>query len=135
MSAVDLVTSRLTTEEGFRSLPYRDSRGFLTIGYGENLDAGWSKELASLVLTYQAQQIYNQLNAYGWASGLDDVRMSVILDIAFNTGLHGLLHFVNMLSAVGAKDWQKAHDELLDSDAARQLPARYNALAALLLSG
>ena len=135
MSAVDLVTSRLTTEEGFRSLPYRDSRGFLTIGYGENLDAGWSKELASLVLTYQAQQIYNQLNACGWASGLDDVRMSVVVDLGFNLGIHGLLNFVNMLSAIGKKDWQKAHDELLDSDAARQLPARYNALAALLLSG
>ena len=135
MSAVDSAVSRLQTEEGFRSLPYVDTTGHLTIGFGCNLDAGWSKDLATIVLTYQTQQVYNTLTVYWWASGLDDVRMSVVVDIGFNLGIHGLLNFVNMLSAIGKKDWQKAHDELLDSDAARHLPARYNALAALLLSG
>ena len=68
-------------------------------------------------------------------SNLDDARASVLLDPAFNLGINGLLHFPKMLAALAAGDWKTAHDELLDSDAARELPSRYNALAQILLNG
>ena len=39
-SVVDQLVDTVKQEEGFRSKPYRDSRGFLTIGYGTNLSIG-----------------------------------------------------------------------------------------------
>lgn len=135
MSAIDLAVTRLATEEGFRAIPYRDTVGKLTIGFGCNLDAGWSPGLARTVLAYQAQDVANAINAQWWAKGLDDARLSVLIDIGFNDGIHSLLGFPKMLAAVGAKNWQVAHDECLNSDAARQLPKRYQALAQILLTG
>jgi lysozyme len=135
MTAIDLVVSRLKSEEGFRALPYRDSVGKLTQGYGCNLDAGWSPQLAAAVLNLQVTEVAQQLASYWWWHSLDDVRASVVIDIAFNAGVHGLLGYVKMLAACGAKDWVAAEAELLDSDAARLLPGRYKALGQVLLTG
>lgn len=122
-------------EEAFRAQKYPDSRGFTTIGYGFNVDAGISQFAAKALLVAQATERWQSLSTYWWWAALDDVRASVVLDLAFNDGVNGLLHFPKMLAAIGAKDWQSAHDELLDSDAARALPTRYSALAQILLTG
>ena len=123
------------TEEGFRANIYADTKGNRTIGFGCNLDAGWSKGLAGSVLGYQVQEVWQALTTFWWWAGLDDARASVLVDMAFNEGVSSLLHFPKMLAAIGAKDWVTAKAELLDSDAARELPARYNALAEILLTG
>jgi len=135
VSVVDIAVARLRVAEGFRSHVYRDTVGKQTIGYGFNVDAGISEYAAEALLTAQAEERETELKEYWWAVGLDDARMSVILEIAFNSGLQGLLHFPKMLAAVGAKDWVTAKAELLDSDAARMLPARYGKLADILLTG
>lgn len=130
-----MAVARLMTEEGFRGTAYRDTVGKLTIGYGCNIDAGWSQGLAAAVLAYQTQNVWQQLSTYWWWAGLDDARASVMVDLGFNNGVNSLLHFPKMLAAVGAKDWVSAKAELLDSDAARELPARYAVLAQILLTG
>ena len=135
MSVVDLAVARLRVAEGFRPHVYRDTVGKQTIGYGFNVDAGISEYAADALLVAQTEERETELKEYWWAAGLDDVRMSVIVEIAFNSGTVALLHFVKMLSAVGAKNWEEAKAELLDSDAARQLPARYAKLAQIMLTG
>ena len=135
MNAADLTVQRLMVEEGFRATAYRDTAGHLTIGYGTNIDAGWSKGLAACVLRYQVNDVVTQLQTFWWWPALDDVRASVIIDLAFNNGLHGLLNYPRMLGFIGSHSWADASAELLNSDAARALPNRYNPLAALLLSG
>ena len=135
MSVVDLAVSRLRVAEGFRSHVYRDTVGKQTIGYGFNVDAGISEYAAEALLVAQTEERETELKEYWWAVGLDDVRMSVIVEIAFNSGISSLLHFPKMLAAVGAKDWETAKAELLDSDAARQLPGRYANLAEIMLTG
>lgn len=135
MSATALAVARLMTEEGFRGTAYRDTMGKLTIGYGCNIDAGWSRGLAGAVLSYQAQDVWQQLSTFWWWAALDDVRASVLVDLGFNDGVHALLNFPKMLAAIGAKDWVTAKAELLDSDAARELPARYATLAEIFLTG
>jgi hypothetical protein len=40
-----------------------------------------------------------------------------------------------MLDAIRAADWQRAHDELLDSDYARQTKTRAQTNAKVLLTG
>ena len=135
MSALDVAAKRLKSEEGFRSQAYRDTLGHLTIGYGFNIEAGITERCAAALMAAQIDEIQAQLNDYSWFNGLDDVRGSVLLDIAFNAGVGGLLHFPKMLAAIGARNWQGAHDELLDSQAARMLPHRYQPLANMLLTG
>jgi lysozyme len=135
MSAVDLAVARLKVDEGFRATLYTDTTGHATIGYGFNVQAGITEKAAAALLAAQTEDIGASLSGYWWASGLDDARMSVVVEVAFNIGLTGLLHFVNMLSAIGKKDWPTAKAALLDSDAARELPARYKALAQILVTG
>lgn len=135
MSASDLAAARLMVEEGFRATRYEDSVGKWTIGYGCNLDAGWSEGLAHCVLNYQLEDVRDALAKFWWFAGLDEPRASVLLDLGFNLGIVGLLHFPKMLAAIGAKDWPAAQAELLDSDAARLLPNRYHALARILGDG
>ena len=135
MTCVDLALPRVKAAEGFRSSKYLDTVGKITIGYGFNVDAGITEPAAAALLTAQLYEIENELSKFWWAFGLDDVRMSVVLEVAFNVGSSGLLHFVNMLAAIGKKDWHTARDELLDSAAAKMLPARYGKLADILESG
>jgi lysozyme len=135
VNAVDIALGRLKVDEGFRAAAYRDTVGKLTIGYGFCVDAGISQFAAAALLAAQAQERAQALAGFWWAQGLDDARMSVVIEIAFNDGTAGLLHFPKMLAAIGAKNWQAAHDECLDSDAARELPARYKLLAQILLTG
>ena len=135
MSAADMAIARLQTNEGFRPLVYTDTTGHQTIGYGFNISAGISQPAALALLTVQVQQIADQIAGSSWAVGLDDVRMSVLIELEFNLGLGGLMAFHQMIAALRAQDWQGAHDALLDSEAARLLPTRYGQLANLLLNG
>lgn len=135
MSVIDSALPRVKRNEGFRAHVYKDTRGNLTIGYGFDIEAGISEFAATALCAAQLEERAKALGVYWWAKGLDDVRMGVIVEVSFNVGLHGLLGFVEMLSAVGNHDWQKAHDALLDSDAARELPQRYGQLAQILFTG
>ena len=133
MSAVDLAVAREQVSEGFRSTAYIDPTGHQTIGYGFNISAGITRTAALALLQAQTQDVANSL--VNTLMGLDEVRASVLIELGFNLGVGGLLGFHQMLAAVAARDWTTACDQLLDSQAARQLPTRYNALAQMLLTG
>lgn len=135
MTAADLASARLKGEEGFRSNAYRDTTGQQTIGYGFNVDAGISEFAAAALLVAQVSERETVLLNYPWYATCDPVRRSVLLDVAFNLGVTGLLKFHDMILAIGRQDWVDARAELLDSKAARELPQRYKILADLLLAG
>jgi lysozyme len=134
MSAIDLAVSRLKTEEGFRAKKYVDTVGNETIGYGFAIGAGLTEPEAGALLQAQVTTRAAAIGTW-WFQALDDARASVVLDVAFNLGVEGLFAFKDMIAAIQTKNWQAAHDALLDSQAARQLPTRYAALANLLLTG
>lgn len=135
VDVIELAVARLKSEEGFRSTAYRDSAGHLTIGFGFNVDAGISEFAAAALLAAQVSERETVLLNYPWYATCDPVRRSVLLDVAFNLGVTGLLKFHDMILAIGRQDWADARAELLDSKAARQLPQRYKLLADLLFTG
>ncbi len=135
MSVADLVTQRLSSEESFRAIAYRDTRGRLTIGYGFNVDAGITQFAAHALLEAQVEECQVELGRFAWFTGLDPSRQVVIIDLAFNLGLAGLLHFPLMIAALARQDWPEAQAQLLNSDAAKELPGRYGALGNALLTG
>ncbi len=131
----DTVVHRLKNEEGYRQQAYRDSRGFLTIGYGFNIDAGMPEPVAAAALAAFVSMREQELQQFDWYQSMDSVRRVPILDMAFNMGTHSLLHFPHMIAAIAKQDWQTAHDEMLDSDYAKQVGDRAQKLADILLTG
>ena len=121
--------------EGFRAHKYKDPRGFDTIGYGFNIDAGISQFAASALLDAQVQERINALSPYSWFKALNEVRAAVFVIVSFNVGVEGLLHFPATIHYAQLQDWPSCEKALLNSDAARELPEPYAALGKMLLTG
>lgn len=133
MTAVEIALPRLKTEEGFRAVKYADTQGHETIGYGFNISAGISKYAAGELLTAQLTERHNALMVYHWYQGLDPIRQSVCLDMAYNGGVSGLLHFPHLIAALAKADWPTAAAECHVKEP--ELAGRYKALAQILLTG
>jgi len=134
MTAISVALPRLQTEEGFRAVAYADTKGHTTIGYGFNVDAGISKNAAIALLSAQLAELDNTLQQYSWYTNAGDVRGSVFLDIAFNSGLHGLLGYPSMIHFALVSDWVNAAAQCTEKDPKLDA-SRYAPLRALLLSG
>ncbi len=135
--ALDRIRAQLKRDEGFRSHPYRDTRGKLTIGYGRNLtDDGITEPEGSVLLD---QDLYNAVNAvqhvFPWSARLDDVRLGVLIQLEVNVGLAGEAKFVQLLAHCAAGQWDAAAGALIDSAADHQEPARIMRWAQELRTG
>jgi lysozyme len=134
MSAVTVALPRLQTEEGFRATAYTDTTGHMSIGFGFNIDAGISKNAASILLGAQLAELDNSLRQFSWYEQAGDNRASVFLDMAFNLGLHGLLAYPRMIAAASVGDWTTAAAQCAVADPVLDA-SRYAPLRALLLQG
>ncbi|HEC26688.1 MAG TPA: hypothetical protein ENI67_04680 [Gammaproteobacteria bacterium] len=125
----------LKKEEGFSSDVYPDSKGNRTILYGINLDASpFTRREGAIILKERTTNIYSVLYRRYWFRTLSANRQAVIVNMAYNMGVDGLLGFKKMIAAIEDKNYELAQLELLDSKAARELVNRYNRLAAIMLT-
>ena len=128
---------QIIRDEGCRLKVYTDTVGVPTIGVGRNLkDKGISQQEADLMLDndlseYSAAVLIN----FPWAMGLTEVRRAVLTNMAFNLGIKGLKKFKKMLAAAENGDYEKAAEEMLDSDWATQVGDRAVRLANQMASG
>jgi len=127
----------LVRDEGLRLKPYRCTAGKLTIGVGRNLeDRGITAEEADFLLLNDVKRFSAELDErLPWWKDLDPVRRRVILNMAFNLGVDGLLGFKSTLAAVKAKDWSKASAGMLSSKWASQVGLRADRLAKMMRTG
>lgn len=124
---------QLKDHEGFRKYPYEDSEGILTIGYGWNLEAnGLPKDMCEELLEQKIHDINVQLKEVEWYNKLSPIRKRVIIDMAYNLGIGGLLEFKKMIQAIKEDDYQTASLEMLDSKWARQVHGRADRLARMM---
>lgn len=137
MMDVKALCDELTRDEGFRLKPYRDTVGKLSIGVGRNLDdVGISAEEAGILLSHDIDRTVAALDtAIPWWRGLDDVRQRVIVNMAFNLGIGGLLGFKNTLAAVKEGRYADAAAGMLASKWAGQVGARAVRLASMMQKG
>lgn len=143
--------SRTQGFEGTRLRPYLDCcgklwrecdctpqfKGNLTIGVGVNLDEGISAVESYFLFSNRmaaAKEALNYHLPYA-AARLNDPRYAVLWDMSYNLGIGRLLGFKKMLEAIRREDWQKAHDELLDSVYAGQVGIRAEKNAQQILMG
>lgn len=133
----DKLVDELKLDEGFRSKPYYDSVGKLTIGYGRNLsDVGITEREASDLLTndiIKAYRIAAEL-VPNW-SLLDDERQNVLANMAFNMGGATLATFKNFLAAVNDRNYKLAAQHGRDSKWYRQVGQRAERLMTVMETG
>ena len=131
-----LLKQSLLRHEGFRSKPYKDTVGKMTIGIGRNLDdVGITKDEAFYLLNDDINTAIISLNVIPFLDEIDQVRQCVLIEMCFNMGINRLLQFKNMLSALEAKEYDKAANEMLDSKWAKQVGERALHLAFTMRSG
>ena len=130
------LTDMLISDEGLRLKPYHCTANKLTIGIGRNLDdVGITEDEARYLLANDIKRVEQALARDRVFVALDDNRRIALTNMAFQLGVAGCLSFRKMWSALADEDWQRAHDEALNSRWAKQTPARAKRIAAILLTG
>lgn len=115
----------ISRHEGLALKPYKDTRGFLTIGVGRCLTTrGITKKEAQYLLTNDISGVLADMEEQAWWEKLDAARQIALTDMAFNLGVHGLLAFRKMISALLAQRWGDAAAQMLDSAWAREVGER-----------
>lgn len=132
--------SLIELHEGRVPYAYQDSLGFWTIGVGHLVDRRKGGRLpdhiVDALLDYDIERHSAELfKALPWAKDLDEVRQTVLIDMTFNLGIHGLLGFKNTLRAVKEKRWEDAAKGMLASKWATQVGSRAVRLADMMRTG
>jgi len=132
---MDALLDRVGLDEGFRSKPYHCSQGYLTIGYGLNLENGISKDEARYLLRSRINKAIESCERLPWFEGLSDNRKRVIVNMVYNLGMTRFKRFKKTIAFIKAGDFQSASIEMLDSAYARQVGPRAKRLSKRLKEG
>jgi lysozyme len=120
---------------------YQDHLGFWTIGVGILIDArkggGITQDESRYLLRNRIKRKEAELEQrFEWWHSLDNTRQGVLLCMAYQLGTNGVANFKKMCAALRVRDYQRAADEMLDSNWARvQTPARAQRMAQIMRSG
>ena len=131
---------QLKRDEGVVNHAYQDSLGFTTIGCGRLIDSRRSgglrdSEVDFLLNNDIEEKTAQVLAALPWASKLSEPRLGVLLNMAFQMGLRGLLGFKRALGSIEDGQYKEAAIYMLDSAWAEQTPERAKRLAKQMLTG
>ena len=132
-----VLEQQIIAHEGMRLAPYMDTVGRLTIGVGRNLtDKGISYGEAIYLMRQDIDEAVAGLRLHlPWVHSLDAVRQRVLVDMAYNLGIVGLMRFVETLAHVERREYDKAAQEMLHSAWAQQVGSRATRLARMMQTG
>ncbi len=135
-----LLIKELERDEGRVPYAYQDSLGFWTIGIGRLIDkrrgGGLSNEEIDYLKLNDIARFKRELDAkLPWWRDLDPVRQRVVVNMAFNLGVGGLLTFRNTLAHVQAGRYDQAAAGMLASKWAKQVKGRADRLAQMMRTG
>lgn len=125
----EIAAKIIAREEGFKPYCYLDHLGYQTIGHGILIDkrkgGGITLDESEMILHNRIGKIEAQLEKnLPWMVGLDEVRRAVLVSMAYQMGVFGLLGFHATLAAIREQRWDDARDLMLQSKWAKQTPAR-----------
>jgi lysozyme len=131
---------QLKRDEGEVLHAYQDSLGYWTIGIGILIDkrkgGGLRPEESEFIFNNRLKLVNESLESrLPWLCKLDPARRGVLVNMAFQMGIEGLLGFKNTLAMIEKGDYQGAAKGMLNSLWARQTPARANRLSVQMKSG
>lgn len=127
---------QLKVHEGLRLKVYKCTEQYNTIGYGRNLDTnGITKDEAETMLVNDIIKVMEALHDKGLLQDHTQPRKDVLINMAFQMGVSGLLRFQNMILALDERNYSEAARQMLDSRWAKQTPNRANELAKQMREG
>jgi lysozyme len=135
-----MLEDQLRRDEGEKLSAYQDHLGFWTIGIGRLIDSrrggGISTDESTMLLRNDIARIRVELlQRLPWFVYLDSVRQGVLMNMAFQMGINGVMAFQQMLAKVQGGDYAAAADQMLQSKWATQTPERANRLAKQMRDG
>lgn len=132
----------LRRDEGERGLPYKDSRGFLTIADGILIDSrvpgcpGLTHEECDLLLAHRAGKVQAEvLKALPWIITHLPARRDVLYEMAYQMGVGGLLRFDGTLMLIRTGDYIAASQGMVHTAWATETPERAHRLATQMRTG
>jgi lysozyme len=130
------VANWIKHHEGYRSHPYTDSMGNITIGWGHNLhEKGLRIDEATLIFNNDIAQCEEELSYFKWYTEQPDNVKAALMDMCFNIGIGRLVGFRKMITALMNKDYTTAALEALDSEWAQQVGERAKDVALMMRQG
>jgi lysozyme len=139
-AVIEKLRQQLIRDEGNIPHAYQDSLGYWTIGVGHLIDkrkgGALPQDIIEALLDRDIEQHSRELfDALPWVKELDQVRIAVLVNMAFNLGIKGLLGFANTLSSIKARDFSGAAAKMLQSKWASQVGIRATRLAEQMRTG
>ena len=134
------IIQQLKNEEGVIPHAYQDSLGFWTIGVGRLIDQRkggllYPDEIEYLLANDVKRKTDGLIAALPWFHLLDECRQAVLIQMAFQMGLKGLLAFSTTLSHVRVGRYDEAAVAMLESVWAKQTPERAKRLSKQMETG
>ena len=132
--------TQLKRDEGEVLHAYQDTLGFWTIGIGILIDkrkgGGLRPEESEFIFRNRLKLLDAELDdRLPWIAKLDPARRGVLVNMAFQLGVAGLLGFKNTLAMIQAGKYQDAAKAMLESKWAKQTPARARRLSKQMETG
>jgi len=154
----DRIINLIAGHEGYRCMPYLDTKNILTVGIGYNLESnplnlspdkiaqikkhGIGEVEAKCLLLQMLEILAHDLaGKLDWWSKLNLARQAVFLDMAYNMGIPRLMKFKNTLACAKSNDFFGAANQMLHSKWAvqvnpqRLMYGRDNTLACIMRNG
>lgn len=131
----------LEREEGRKLVAYADTRSIFTIGIGHTgpeVHAGlvWTDDQVDAAFDADVTKATAGCTAnLPWFSALDEPRQAVLVGMAFQLGIHGLLEFTHTLAAVRDGRFADAQAGMKASAWNAQTPARAERMERQMLTG
>ena len=136
MNALRIAAEQLKKDEGFRGTVYSDFYGNLTIGYGFNLEYPLTEEECEPILNLRVQRIdealQERIDNY---SRLSRNRQSVLINMAYQMGVRGLMKFEKTIKYIERGWHHSASREMLDSQWAQTFSTRAERLSEIYRRG
>lgn len=134
----------IKSDEGYRLKPYYCSAGYPTVGYGTKIGPlnapldmyvfSMPESAAHVMVVATVDELCDELMAkLPWFARMPNVAQMVLMCMAYQLGVQGLLGFKNTLRHMEAKLFREAAKEMMNSKWARQdSPARAKRMSDLV---
>lgn len=135
--AIPMLQKLSYKNEGFVAIPYIDSLGNETIGIGWCLNTTpMTLDEAMFINKSQLLRVEKEVaDNIHFYYGLNNVRKCVLIDMAFNMGINGLMGFKKFLDHLSKGEWDLASQEMLNSLWAKQVGNRAERLVQMIENG
>jgi lysozyme len=131
---------QIKRHEGLVLHAYQDHLSYLTIGYGRLIDkrkgGGISEAEAEMLLKNDISGVVQALERQiPFWSRLNEPRKAVLMNMAFQMGIAGLMKFKRTLAFIEAGQYAEAADGMMGSLWAKQTPKRAQEMANQMRTG